>query len=209
MVVEKYVPISKKDCETFKTVAFMSRIADKTEMFRETLRQMSEKENADIQSKLAYALFNMVAGNANSVLESKTNVENAIATFDEILEACPDMWIAKIFKIRIMLMLPCNFRDEEEIADEIQDVIQSQLTSDYQPYFVVTYLLMSELYWSLGEEDTAVNYLNQALEFKPGIITEIPDYLIIIFEELETKLNMSGHTQHADTVKKLKLQYFA
>lgn len=206
--VDKYDPVSASDCETFQTVSFLSKISDRKDFFREELRKKSKQDNADVQEKLAYALFNLVAGSENNVLESKINVENAIATFDEIVEANPECWLAQIYQIRVLLMLPCNFRDEEELVEDIEKVLEIQKESVYQPYFVIPYLLISGLYWSIGEDEKAEMYINQALKLEARKITVIPDYLIIIFDELEAKLRKSAQNDFADIVVGMKRSYF-
>lgn len=205
---EKFSPITSSECEVFQTVSFLAKLSGRREFFREELRKKSEQNDASLQDKLAYAVFNLVAGNEDNVLECKTNVENAIATFEEIIEISPECWIAQIFRIRILLMLPCNFRDEEEVAEDIDSIIEIQKKSEYQPYFVIPYLMSSELYWSIGENDKAGFYLQEAQKLKAEKITVIPDYLILIFDDLERKLRKSAKNDFADCIEQMKYKYF-
>lgn len=206
--IEKFSPITHSECEIFQTVSFLSKLPGRREFFREELRKKSEQDESCLHDKLAYAVFNLVAGNEENVLECKTNVENAIATFEEIIELNPECWLAQIYRIRVLLMLPCNFRDEEEVAEDIDAIIEIQKKSTYQPYFVIPYLMISELYWSIGENEKADSYLKEAQKLKIEKIKVIPDYLILIFEDLERKLRKSAKKDFADCVEQMKYKYF-
>lgn len=203
-----FTPIDRKDCEVFRTVALLSRMPERRENLRETLRMQNERINADIHSKLAYGLFNLLANNSKDVLESKINVENALTAFEEILEMQPNYWLAKMYKIRILLMLPSSFRDEEEIIDEISEMIEQQKDGDYYPYYVIPYLLMAGLYWSIGEEDKAQQYILEAERQVIKPIKMIPDFLVIIFEDLENKLSSSGDHEMSHRIIKMKQAFF-
>ncbi len=207
-LVGEFLPISQSDCEAFRTVALLSRMTERIETLRETLRKETEKTGAVNSSKLMFGLFNLVANNASDVLESKTNVEDALDMFEQIIEEQPNYWLAKMYKIRIQLMLPSSFRDEDEVIEEIMDMIEQQKKGEFRPYYVIPYLLISGLYWSFGESEKAREFISEAKKLEASPITVISDFLILIFDDLETKLRSSGEHESANDVLELKNKYF-
>lgn len=204
-----YLPIKKEDCEVFRTVALLSRMKERMENIREVLRKQAEKAgSSDIRAKFAFSLFNIMANNATDVLESKTNVEDALETLEDILELEPSYWLAKIYKLRILLMLPSSFRDEEEIIVEINDMLRLQSKSEYQPYFIVTYILLIGLYWSMGNKKMAESAIMEAQKLKKERIRYLSDFLSIMFDELERKLKLSGELENSAVIAELKRDFF-
>lgn len=143
---EVFLPINKDECEIFRTIALLSRLNNGNENLRETLKEEYENKPEDIQVKFAYALYNIMLTNPNDVLESKSNVENALEVFEEIIEERPSCWLAQMYRIRILSMLPNSYRDEESIIEDINLLIETQNNSEYQPYFVIPYILLAGLY---------------------------------------------------------------
>ena len=86
-----------------------------------------------------------------------------------------------MYRIRILSMLPNSYRDEESIIEDINLLIETQNNSEYQPYFVIPYILLAGLYWSMGEDEEATLVIEDAQKLEKSKIIDIPDFLIIFF----------------------------
>lgn len=204
----KFTEITDKDAEIIRTISFMTRLKDRAKDFRNNLLKNYEEKPEDLMAAFAYGLFNLLSYNSDDLLDSKTNVESALNTFEEILEQKPEYWLVRMFKIRLMLMLPNNYRDEDEIIEELNWMIDIQKNTEYRSYFVIPYILLAEFYFSTGEKEKAKESISNAdlLEKRP--VNLISDFLVIPFKNFEKKLKMSNESEVASKVNQLGKVFF-
>jgi len=204
----KFVPISSKDEELVKTIAFITKFKNKVEDMRLILAQQYEENPLDINNSLAYGMFNLFAYNAEDALESKANIENALATFEDILESKSDYWLVRICRIRLLLMLPSNYRDSREIINELEWIIDCQHNSIYQSYYIIPYILLAEFYLSIGELESSKKYIEEAEMLQKKPINILADFLVRPIKDFERNLRISRLYKSADKVSYLCQQFF-
>ncbi|MDW2799932.1 hypothetical protein RZO55_20375 [Clostridium boliviensis] len=200
----KFKTVTAKDIDIIRTTALCAKI--NKEKAADILKDAYEKNDNDTYIKLSYALFNLCANTSNDALESKMKVEAALFAFEEILEDKPDYWLAWLYKIRILMMLPNNNKDESVIIDELRDMIQIQENSDYMPYFIAPYFLLAELYMNASEIPKALDIIEQAEKLQKCKISNFASTIHSIFKSFIKKaavmhyqdlMQRAEHLEHA------------
>ncbi|GAE87566.1 hypothetical protein [Acetivibrio straminisolvens] len=196
----EFRPITSKDAETVRTIVFMAKLTDKHGEIRSKLTKSYEKNSSDIEVAFAFGLFNLLAIEKDDMMVSKMNIENALEAFDSIILKEPGYWLVRMLKSRLLLMLPSSVRYEEEVIEELESMIEIQKNSQYQPYFIIPYILLAEFYHSGGHKEKAEKYIKEAEELKREPVKILQDFLVLPFVSLENKLVSSGEYEMANRI---------
>ncbi|WP_438433524.1 hypothetical protein [Gorillibacterium sp. sgz500922] len=200
--VETYSRVRNEDIELIRTVSLFAKMNN--EAVRDSLLEAYEHNDSDIQTKLAYAFYNLTANTSNDVLESKMKVEAALVALEEILEEQPDHWLAGLYRIRILLMLPSHYRDLTAILQELEDMIETQRNGVYEPYFIAPYLLVAEVYLSQGDLESARAAVEQAKQLEPKALTGLASLIGPLFGSLREKFEALRDSEASSRVRQLQ-----
>jgi tetratricopeptide (TPR) repeat protein len=206
--VVKLKPISNADIEIFRTISFISRIRERYQEVKQKLSYACDKNPFDTSALLAYGIFNLSCLEADGVLMEKNNIENALIAFEQILFQEPGYWIVQIYKYSLLLKVPNSFRDDDEIAGDLESLIELQKHSEFQPYFIMPYILLAELFHTRGDKEKGIEYIRQAEELPKVEVRFLPDFLAVPLFEFENRLKKSGEIELAKKVNDIGRSYF-
>jgi hypothetical protein len=204
------IPISRKDIEVFKSTVFTCNVVgkDKKDLLKEKLAAHYEKKPDSLEAALSYAAINIMPEEDDSPFEKKDSAEEAIETFNQIVEKHPGHWLSRYYSLKMQSLFAEYYGDEEELVKETVDLIKLQGTVAHKPYFVLPYILLVKLLCFIERQDEAAGYLEKAEDFPAEPVEELAGFLDYIFQEVEGKLRDIDENEMADRVMKLGQLYF-
>lgn len=168
--------INGADEEMFQTVTLATKLG-KADRVIERLSERSLEEWDNPEAGFPYALATMAALQASgSDLEKHAGYYEAIGTLTDVLENCPDHWLASYCRVRLRSLVPAEYglyrdylsNEQDTALAEAAALIEAQSTVEWQPYFASPYLLAAHLHLNRGQDDTAGDLVRRAAERPTG-----------------------------------------
>jgi len=203
-------PISKQDIEICRSAIFASKVMKNQAKLRKNLKDRFRQDPANFNNAMSLGILSILPSDSDDPLDRKDALEDAVEAFEAVIEHNPRHWLSLFYKVRMQSMFADYYGEEEEVMEEIKELILIQNQSEYQPYFVLPYLLMVDMMLNTdgGDREEALQYLELAEKLPSRQVKELPDLLGPIFISLENKLRASGEDQLADRIQDLGENYF-
>lgn len=200
--------ITAKEAEIVRTIVLMSRMQERQKDIRDKLAKIYQAKAFDDEAALTFALFHSMNIETDNMLVGKDYVESSIRAFNGIIERDPQSWLVRMLKCRLLLTLPSSLRNEQEIFDQLELLIELQKDSEYQPYYIVPYILMAEFCYSGGQRQKAEEYIRQAEKLERQPVEILSDFLGLTPIIFENKLRRSGELAVAKNIAELGRAFF-
>jgi len=200
MKERKLNSITKAQNDIYYTVVFMSKLKNDYEDMKLRLKDTYKKQPEDMNALLAYAIFLIMPHKGEDIIGKIDAINEAIDLFDDMVTNDPYSWLGRYYKTRVPSLFADMYRDDEDILMQLNELIELQSESMYEPYFILPYLQCAELYLCIGEIEKALKYIEEAKNMNQKEIVYLPDLLHRQIIGLESKLRVSGQNHIADEV---------
>lgn len=197
----KLIPISPVHEGIFRTVLFLSKMDSKREIVKEKLINEYNKNPKDLNAAFACAFHFLMPSDTVDLMERKEYVDMAMEIFDNILENEPGNWLARYNKVKLVSLFADNFRNDNEIIEDIESLISIQEKSEYKPYFILPYLLLAEIMFDNGNMEECNKYVQKATTMEKSYVGLLEDFLYHQLVGFTGKLYAAGEYGLADAVK--------
>jgi len=205
------IEITRKEEDIVRSCAFMSKIRYNDMEFKKSIEELYRKDPFNTENALTYAMYNWFITRNDKAVKNY-DMEASLIIMKNILEAVENIlsvqhgnWLARIIKVRLLLL---SVNTEEEAIEELNLLMDYQNSGGYRPHHIVTYLLLSETYFSMADREKAEYYLAQAEVLNKEPVDIISDFLFVSLKEYRNKLKRSGEFKMADRVSVLMDEFF-
>lgn len=204
------IPIQKEDEEIYRTISFINKFKEKRIEIRNNLVKKISDDGYHKESIMALGILNFIHSDEEDVISQKDYIYISLESFSKVQEKEPENWLARIYKLWLMIsILPVNFTDKAEVEKEVEELIYLQENNKEKwPCFVVGYFLSANFYYNIGEYDKFEYYLSLIDKLEAAPIKYLKDFLVLIFVELEKKLNVSNEVKFYNRVHEIRMRFF-
>jgi hypothetical protein len=154
------IPITKADDDLFGTAVLATRLGRAGPLI-EHLRKRYHDEWDDPMAGVPFALamFALVQSGRTEI-SAEFNFTDIIETFGDLLYDEPNHWLGRYLRIHARTLLPTdgeyqNYMVAERVraAEDVQELIDRQSRTAWQPWFTCTYITAARLAWQTNPAD--------------------------------------------------------
>lgn len=209
MEEKKFVSLTENIVSIIRMSNALVKLKGNDPKLEEELKMAMEKDSDNLEKVCAYVFYlwfhmdnQLDLEDANAVFKVSINVVDII---DGVLLKHPEYWILAVLKYRIRSFM--NF-EEKTLVMELKNLVEEQRKRKYPPYFLVTDVLLSFAYFSLGDFNLAKKSLEEIFQVYQGKVTSLPEFFGQFIDEYRNIIHRSPDGDILDLLNKVDRVYF-
>ena len=203
--------IDSKVEESVRTSAFLAKLKYKDSSYNKKVKDLYYSDLDNREKALTFIFYNWFLAKHDETINQYNNevsfsiMNDIIGAIDRILEQEPLNWLMLIMKYRL---LSFSYEAEDTIINGLENLIEEQKKSEYKSYYIVTYIFLSEIYYSMSNRDKAIKIIDDSKDLEGGKIELISDFFRSFLVEYKNKLKISGDSDIVEKVSLIEEIYF-
>lgn len=206
--------LSNRQDEIINMVNLAMKLQGSKNRFQERLNQRYLETPSDYQVAVTYSFYHYYETIAMIQENQKLQMEltKILSIYDRILEQEKEDWFVQVLRLILLRKLPCEYMSDQEKVYEIEKTILLQEQSDYKKeYFIIPYILLSELHIRDGKEEEGIYDLIKGME--ASIVNQIPYngicvHFKLILRELMYLVNNNHYMRYKELIEEISKHYF-
>lgn len=193
--------------ECFRTAIFMNKFEKGREKRKEILSGEYEKDTGNVETAYTYAAFCFLYGEKGDALAQKDAIVEAQRVFAIISQNDRNEWLARYFVIRLNMLVSDDFRNDEDILNEIIFLENDEQKTDDNAYTQMVKLMKAECLFNMKKNDECRDILNHVLAY-PKKIHRLKDFFFNQVSSFYRKMIICQENEFAETIKKIQNELF-
>jgi len=183
-------------------------------------RYRSNRANAEASFSYAVCCLALTVY-ADSDLERHRYFVEVLESLQDTVNSDPEHWLARYYRAMVRLLIPPGYSEvanyifpegygEGEAIEDMKVLIQKQGAQALKPpYFACPYIVMAHYYMSHGDQQTALQIFESAVEkIPPGPVQYLGSVLCQPFVQFYGQLRRAHLNGYAERLKQMMLALF-